>query len=232
MNAWGSAESLSPDEIHASKKRAAASAVAAVQPGMLVGLGTGSTAVLAIEELAAHAQAGLDIRCVATSFASQALASQLGLDVIQFDDVAMVDLAIDGADEVDPQFRAIKGAGGAMLREKIVARAATRMICIVDETKCVATLGRVPIPLEVLPFARTFVTHAIERLGGGATLRHGMTDQGNAILDCRFADLGDPEWLDRELSDIPGVLGHGLFLTDIDELHIGSPSGVEIVRHT
>ena len=230
MTAWGDIARLSPDEIRTAKARAAASAAEIAQPGMLVGLGTGSTAALAIEALAKRVATGLEIRCVATSRASQELAERLGLDMIAFDDLATVDLAIDGADEVDPQLRAVKGAGGALLREKIVARAATRMICIVDRTKLVDRLGQAPIPVEVLPFARRFVSHSIEALGGTATPRDGRTDQNNAILDCRFAALGDPALLDRHLSEIPGLLGHGLFLSEIDELHVGGPSGVETFK--
>lgn len=230
MKTGGSAAALPPEDVLIAKTAAAASAVALVEPGMLVGLGTGSTAALAIEALAKRVAAGLSVRCVATSLASHALASGHGLDVITFDDVARVDLAIDGADEIDPQLRAIKGAGGAFLREKIVARAAARMICIVDSTKQVAALGQRPVPIEVLPFARSFVDHAIARLGGSAVLRKGVSDQGNMILDCQWAVFTDPALLDRQLSDVPGLLGHGLFLSEIDELHVGSPSGVEIVR--
>ncbi|WP_443971197.1 ribose-5-phosphate isomerase RpiA [Sphingobium sp. CR28] len=230
MSRDGGALALSPEDIVAAKASAAASAVALIEPGMLVGLGTGSTAALAIEALAQRAAAGLNIRCVATSLASDALARQRGLDVIAFDDVAAVDLAIDGADKVDPQLRAIKGAGGAFLREKIVARAAARMICIVDSTKRVAALGKRPVPVEVLPFARSFVGRAIAQLGGSAVLRDGMSDQGNIILDCQWQVLSDLAGLDRQLSDVPGLVGHGLFLSEIDELHVGGSSGVEIVK--
>jgi ribose 5-phosphate isomerase A len=194
---------------------------------MLLGLGTGSTAALFIEALAGCVATGLKVRCVATSRASHELAAQLGLDVIAFDDLAKVDLAIDGADEVDPQLRAIKGAGGALLREKIVARAATKMICIVDPTKLVARIGKAPVPVEVLPFARSFVSRNIEMLRGNATARDGVTDQGNVILDCWFKTLDDPALLDRQLAGIPGLLGHGLFLTEIDQLFVGDPDGVE-----
>jgi len=221
---------LTPAERAGAKGRAARSAVAAVEPGMLVGLGTGTTAACAIRALAARVGDGLRVRCVATSRASAALAASLGLDLAAFDDRATVDLAIDGADEVDPRLRAIKGAGGALLREKIIARAATRMICIVDATKLVAHLGQRPVPMEVLPFARTYVAAAITALGGAPVLRDGLTDQGNAILDCGFPPIDHPPALDRALSAVAGLLGHGLFLNEIDELHVGGRTGVEIRR--
>ncbi len=230
MNTDGSAVSLPPDDVLIAKTAAAANAVALVEPGMLVGLGTGSTAALAIEALARRVVAGLNVRCVATSLASDALARQHGLDVIAFDDVARVDLAIDGADEVDPELRAIKGAGGAFLREKIVARAAARMICVVDSTKQVAALGQRPVPVEVLPFAHSFVSRAVAQLSGSAVLREGVSDQGNMILDCQWERISDPALLDRQLSNVPGLLGHGLFLSEIDELHVGGSSGVEVFR--
>jgi ribose 5-phosphate isomerase A len=222
---------LTPSEVDAAKALAARAAVAEIRDGMIVGLGTGSTAALAIAALAERIADGLRISAVATSRASDRQAAGLGIRVLDFADFAQVDLAIDGADEVDPSLRAIKGAGGALLREKIVARAARRMICIVDANKRVARLGAAPVPVEILPFAREFVSQQIGLLGGHPVLRAGVaTDQGNAILDCRFEAIDDPETLDRALSAIPGLLGHGLFLSEIDALFVGGRETVEKVE--
>lgn len=215
----------------AARTHAAEAAVAEVADGMLVGLGTGSTAALAIAALGARVAQGLRITASATSLESERLAREAGIKLLPFDDIAAVDLAIDGADEVDPALRAIKGAGGALLREKVVAQAATRMICIVDEAKRVTQLGAKPVPVEVLPFARSFVSAAIEALGGEAQLRRTggkprLSDQGNMLLDCRFAPIADPEGLASALQAVPGLLGHGLFLSEIDLLIVGTPAGV------
>ncbi len=222
---------MTADEIAQAKTRAARAAVDEVADGMLVGLGTGSTAALAIAALGERVARGLRITAVATSLDTGRMARDAGLVVLPFDDIAHVDLAIDGADEVDPQLRAIKGGGGALLREKIVARAAARMICIVDEGKLVDRFGVRPVPVEVLPFARAFVSEAVRGLGGMPELRMkagqpALTDQGNMLLDCRFPAIDDPDRLARQLQAIPGLLAHGLFLTEIDVLLIGEGSGV------
>ena len=223
---------------HDDDKRAAAYAAAEeVAGGMIVGLGTGSTAAFLIARLAERVRGGLRIVAVGTSLATELAAREVGITILPFDDLAEIDLAIDGVDEIDPQLRAIKGAGGAMLREKIVASAARRMIAIGDGSKRVARLGAAPVPLEVLPLARAFVARRVESLGGVATLRQRdgrayRTDQGNAVLDCRFepelfqAPLfqgdADPATLGTQLSQIPGVLGHGLFLDEIDSAYIAA----------
>ena len=141
--------------------------------------------------------------------------------MLDFADVAATDLAIDGTDEIDGRLFAIKGAGGAMLREKIVAESAARMIVIADGSKRVAAIGAAKLPVEVLPFARSFVAGRLADLGATVTLRGGdampfRTDQDNLVLDCRFASLDDPLALDAALATIPGMLGHGLFLREID----------------
>ena len=153
------------------------------------------------------------------------------MPVLPFDTLARLDLAIDGADELDPQLRAIKGKGGAMVREKIVATAAGRMIVIVDAGKQVAQLGRGALPVEVLPFAAGFVSDRIERLGATVSQRmpgdaYYRTDQDNIILDCRFGSIDDPRALALALSAIPGMLGHGLFLDEIDAAYVGGSDGV------
>jgi ribose 5-phosphate isomerase A len=224
------------DEAAARKRAAARAAVAEIQDGMLVGLGTGITACFAIAALAERVAGGLNVTTVATSLAASRAAQAAGLPVIPFDALARLDLAIDGADELDPQLRAIKGKGGAMLREKIVAAAAGRMIVIIDAGKQVTRLGRGPLPVEVLPFAAAFVSYRIERLGANVSRRQAgdtsyRTDQGNIILDCRFGPIEDPQALAATLSAIPGLLGHGLFLDEIDAAYVGGSEGVvQLVR--
>ena len=220
------------------KREAAEAAVAEIESGMLVGLGTGSTAAFAISALGKRIRDGLRVTTVGTSRATEAAARAAGIAMLDFADVAQTDLVIDGADEIDPAFRAIKGGGGAMLREKIVARSAARMICVVDATKPVATLGTRPVPIEVLPFARSFVSDAVRALGGepvvrlAATGAPALSDQSNLLIDCRFGPIMDPAGLARELTAVAGMLGHGLFLDEIDALFIGRGQGIErLERH-
>jgi ribose 5-phosphate isomerase A len=205
------------------KRRAARAAAHCVEDGMLVGVGTGSTVAYLIDALGERVAAGLSIRAVATSVATEARGRSLGIAFEPFAPLASVDLAIDGVDEIDGALRAIKGGGGALLREKIVAQAATRMIAIADTSKRVAVLGTHPLPLEVLDFARGFVSARVDALGGEARLRKGaLTDQGNPLLDCHFGAIDDPERLAANLEAIPGVLAHGLFLREIDTLCVGT----------
>ena len=215
------------------KRAAARAAVDEVEPGMLVGLGTGSTAAFAIAALADRVHAGLPIRTVATSRATAAAAEAARLEVLDMADFARVDLAIDGVDEIDPAFRAIKGGGGALLREKIVAAAAGRMIAIADASKRAARLGRHPLPLEVLPFARSFAADEVAALGGTPILRTAggrpvLTDQGNVLIDCGFPRLEHPAAHAHAFGQIPGVLGHGLFLDEIDALYVADQDGVRL----
>jgi ribose 5-phosphate isomerase A len=215
------------------KEAAARAAVAEIQDGMFVGLGTGSTVAFAITALAERCRIGLDVTVVATSIRTAVFAEQLGIKVLDFSALAEVDLCIDGVDEIDGDFRAIKGAGGAMLREKIVAQAAIRMIAISDSSKLVARLGHAPVPVEALSFALGFVEDRIEKIGGHPALRlmpdgeAYLTDQGNHVLDCAFGTIDAPEDLAISLSQIPGVLGHGLFIGDIDVLYVGRGDKVE-----
>ncbi|QNE31805.1 ribose-5-phosphate isomerase RpiA [Sphingomonas sp. NBWT7] len=203
------------------KRLAAAAAVDEVRDGMIVGLGTGSTAAFAIAALAARVRAGLTIEAVATSEASAAAARAGGIAVRDFAEFAQIDLAIDGADEIDDRLWAIKGAGGAMLREKAVAAAARRMIVIADGSKRVAAIGAAKLPVEVLPFARAFVVARLERLGAEVTVRAGYrTDNGNLVADCRFAAMPDPRALAAAIAAIPGALGHGLFLDEVDAAYV------------
>jgi ribose 5-phosphate isomerase A len=219
------------------KALAARAAAAEVKDGMLVGLGTGSTAAHLIEELGRRVAQGLRIEATATSEASDALARQVGIPTHPFDALARVDLTIDGADEIDPELRAIKGAGGAMLREKVVATAAVRMVVIADGTKRVERLGKAPVPVEVLPFAYHFVDARLRALGADPVLRLKQgepyrTDQANLVLDCRFGTLSDPTQLAAALAAIPGLLGHGLFLTQVDAAYIASGGQVVVLERS
>ena len=205
--------------IDTDKRLAAEAAVAEVRDGMLVGLGTGSTVRFAIDALVRR---GLRIAAVATSEASAAQARAGGIVVRDFADVSAVDLTIDGADEIDARFLAIKGAGGAMLREKAVAAASRRMVVIADESKRVAAIGAAKVPVEVLGFARTFIAARLAALGARVTQRDGLTDNGNPILDARFAAFPDPYVLAAAIAAIPGALGHGLFLDEVDAAYIAA----------
>ncbi|KQM91298.1 MULTISPECIES: ribose-5-phosphate isomerase RpiA [Sphingomonas] len=205
------------------KQAAAVAAVAEVRDGMLVGLGTGSTAAFAIRALGERVAAGLDVRAVVTSEASGMLARQVGIAVLDFADIAQVDLTIDGADEINARCFAIKGAGGAMLREKIVAASSARMVVIADGSKRVERIGAAKLPVELLPFARAYVMRVLSDLGGAPVIRPNYrTDQDNLVADCRFPTLDDPHALAAVLAAIPGVLGHGLFLDEVDAAYIAS----------
>ena len=205
------------------KKAAAVAAVAEVREGMLVGLGTGSTAAFAIRALGERVAAGLAVRAVVTSDASGELARQVGIPVLDFADIAAVDLTIDGADEIDARCFAIKGAGGAMLREKIVAASSARMIVIADGSKQVVRIGAAKLPVEVLPFAITYVMRVLTELGAAPVIRAKYrTDQGNLVVDCHFATLEDPRATAAMLAAIPGILGHGLFLDEVDAAYIAT----------
>ncbi len=201
---------------------------------MLVGLGTGTTADFAIVALGERVAAGLKVTAVATSSATSRAAAAAGVALRPFDTLAKLDLAIDGADEIDPRLRAIKGKGGAMLREKIVAVAAERMIVVVDDSKLVTRLGRGFVPLEVLPFAVGFVADRVSRLGATVSLRVAgqaryRTEQDNLVLDCGFGEIEDWPGLAAALSAIPGLLGHGLFLDEIDVAYVGRNDGVDLL---
>jgi ribose 5-phosphate isomerase A len=201
------------------KRLAAKRAAELVEDGMAVGLGTGTTATLFIRELGKRVQQGLRIRCVASSDASHKLGLQLGMDVTTLDELPELDVYIDGADEVGPGLALIKGGGGALLREKIVASAAKEFIVVVDSTKIVKHLGRFPLPVEVVKMALPVVGPRLAALGLHPKLRGAksgagpyLTDEGNYILDCACGRIEDPEELAAEIRSIVGVVEHGLFL--------------------
>lgn len=210
------------------KRAAAWAAVEEVRPGMLVGLGTGSTAAFAIERLGELVRGGLDIGAVATSLRTEERARAAGIALLDFATIDSVDLTIDGADEIDGRLRAIKGAGGAMLREKIVAAASRRMIVIADASKRVERIGRARLPVEILPFGLAFAANRLAGLGARTEIRDGRSDQGNAIIDCFFPAMPHPSALASAISAIPGVLGHGLFLDEVDCAYIGE--GGRVIR--
>ncbi len=212
---------MTPEKL---KELAAKKAVEYVGDGMIVGLGTGSTAEHAIRAIGERVAAGLRIRCVPTSEASCQLGAEVGLDIAGMEEEPVVDLTIDGADEVDPNLDLIKGMGGALLREKIVAAASTREIIIVDESKLVDRLGaRNPLPVEVIPFAWAVAQRRLMELAPSAELRRSssgdefLTDNGNLILDCHFPDgIDDAAAIEREVNDILGVVENGLFVGLVD----------------
>ena len=191
-----------------------------VEPGMAVGLGTGSTATQFIRALAArNAATPLNIRCVASSDASGALGTQLGLEVTTLENLSELDIYIDGADEVDPNLNLIKGGGAAHLREKIVASSSKRFIVVVDSTKLVSELGKFPLPVEVVKMARPLVERHLNALGLNPVLRLKkgtndilLTDENNYILDCHCGTIPDPEKTAADIRAIVGVVEHGLFL--------------------
>ena len=180
-------------------------AVAEIRDGMRVGIGSGSTVAFAIAAIARRLDEWPAATFFSTSQATSRAARAVGIPIGRFADIAELDLAIDGADEIDPRLRAIKGAGGALLREKIVATAARRMVVIADQSKRVATLGKAPVPVEILPFARSFVAARVEALGAEPVLRMNAagkeyrTNQGNLILDCHFGAIADPDRLARRI---------------------------------
>ena len=214
------------------KKAAAEAAIELVKDGMVVGFGTGSTANYAIEGLGRRVASGLRIRGVATSRASEELARKVGVPIITLDQVSGIDLTIDGADEVDPRFNLIKGMGGALLREKIVAFASKQEIIIIDDSKLVEVLGtRTPLPVEVVPFGHLRTKDALESLGCKASLKGGsspfVTDNANLIYECRFAKIEDPEILEAEIDMIPGVVESGLFIDLATKVVVASAKGVD-----
>src|SRR5207237_7691898 len=189
-----------------------------VKDGQIVGLGTGSTATVAIRLIGERVRAGLKIRGIPTSIASRDLASQLGIPLTNFEEVQEIDVTIDGADEFDPALNLIKGGGGAMLREKIVASASKQVVIVADSSKQVSTLGKFPLPVEVIPFAQAVIARKIAALTDSVTLRKAAdgssftTDEGHHILDCHFRRISDPAALAHTLKDMPGVVEHGLFI--------------------
>lgn len=219
------------------KKEAGVRAANMVENGMRVGLGTGSTAFYAIERLAERiAEEQLTIEAVSTSFSTTLLCRKLQLPLLDLSAVSSLDLAIDGADEIDPARHLIKGRGGAQLIEKIVAKLATRFVVIADESKRVSVLGeKMPIPVDVHPHALSGVVKQLSELGAvETTIRMGgaakdgpvITDSGHLIVDCRFESISNPTELSQQLDQLPGVMGHGIFAGVCDTVLLATAAGV------
>jgi len=223
------------------KREAAARAVDQVSAGMRLGLGTGSTAKHFVELLGERVRAGLRVVGVPTSEATRTLAEQVGVPLTTLEETPELDLTVDGADEIAPDLTVIKGGGGALLREKIVAAASAKMIVIADESKWVATLGRFALPIEVMPFGLGATRRAIEKAvaaagcAGPLKVRQGkdghafVTDGGHWIVDAALERIPDPHALSLRLSQIPGVVEHGLFIDLVKVAILAGASGVRVI---
>lgn len=233
--------STGADAVKVMKQQVGKAAADRVQSGSIVGLGTGSTTAYAIQYLGDRIKSGelTDIKGIPTSFQASVLAKQYGIPLTTLDEVDRIHIAIDGADEVDPQKNLIKGGGAAHTREKVVDSLAELFIVVVDQSKIVPSLGSTfPVPIEVLPMAIAPVTRALEKLGGKPELRMGVkkdgpviTDQGNMVLDVTFASIPSPAELEKILNNIPGVLENGIFVGITDIVLIGEiQDGQPIVR--
>lgn len=231
-------------DAHSLKTAAAAAALEFIRPGMRLGLGTGSTAEALLDLLAPRVVAGLDIVGVPTSERTAEKAKALGIPLTTLDDAAPLDLAIDGTDEADHNLNLIKGGGGALFREKIVAASAKQMIVIADGSKLVERLGRFALPIEIAPFGARTTVARIERvlaaLGfAGIAIVPRLSadgfftsDSGNLIFDCSLGRIADPPALAAALSQVPGVIDHGLFIGIASRLIIARPDGVEIIERS
>lgn len=219
------------------KQRAGFKAAEFIEDGMTVGLGTGSTAYWMIERLGERVRAGLGVRGVPTSRRTEEQARRLGIPLTTFAEVGELDLAIDGADEIGPGLALIKGGGGALLREKLVAASARRFVVVADASKRVAVLGHFPLPVEVVPFAWevtarrvaavTRAAPSLRRTEGGETY---LTDNGNYILDCRCGEIPDPEQTERELKLLTGVVECGLFVGMADLAVVATDDDVQVIE--
>jgi ribose 5-phosphate isomerase A len=224
------------------KRQAAEHALSLVEPDMALGLGTGSTAAHFVDLLGRRVKEGLKVACVATSDATRAQAARLGIPLVDLDQAPSLDLAVDGADEIDPALRLIKGGGGALLFEKIVAAASDRMVVIADHSKRVATLGAFPLPVEIVRFGAGATRNLVEALAaeagcwGEIELRLQpdgnpfVSDSGHFILDCAFGRIAEPEALDEALKLVPGVVENGLFLGIADAAIVAGPEGVVVLE--
>src|SRR6202023_330171 len=220
------------------EEREAAGRAAAkmMRDGDIVGLGTGSTAYFAVVALGERVKDGLKIIGIPTSVRTADLARAVGIPLTTLDEHPEIDITIDGADEVDPKLNLIKGGGGALTREKVIATASKKMVVVADSSKIVPVLGKFPLPVEVIAFARTVVERKIVSLGGSPKLRLKpdsspyLTDNGNQILDCSFGEITNPPALAQELSGTPGVVEHGLFIGLAKLAIVGRANSGEEIR--
>ena len=219
------------------KQRAGFKAAEFVEDGMRVGLGTGSTAFWVVERLGERVRdEGLRVRCVPTSRRTEEQARGLGIPLVTLGEVGELDLAIDGADEIGPRLALVKGGGGALLREKLVASAARRFVVVADASKKVEVLGRFPLPVEVVPFAWELTARRVAAVAGvepALRLAEGggvyLTDNGNYVLDCRCGEIPDPERMGRELKALTGVVESGLFVGMADLAVVADGGGLELI---
>ena len=212
------------------KKLAAEKAVEYIEDGMCIGLGTGSTAYWAIQAIGKLVQQGLKVKAIATSKDSESLAIELGIQVVSFAEIDQLDITIDGADETDENLNVIKGGGGALVREKIVAAASRIYIIIADEKKLVPQLGAFPLPVEIIQFGWEMTVRHLQKRGCKTDLRIRnnkpfISDNGNYIIDCSFGKILQPELLHQQLNAIPGVVENGLFLRMADLVILGESDG-------
>lgn len=224
---------MSPDS---EKHLAAQAAVDLIKDGMVVGLGSGSTSLVFVKLLAERVKNGLKIKGVPTSEATANLATELGIELVSFEEYLNPDIDVDGADEVDPNLCLIKGGGGKLLREKIVAFASKKVVIIVDSSKLVNKLGKFKLPIEIIPFAREIVETAVRELHGKPVLRKHddgsvyTTDENNWILDCDFGLINNPPALSKALNSIPGLVEHGLFIDLVDTVFVGTGKEVRTLN--
>ncbi len=219
------------------KRRAGERAVDFVKDGMVVGLGTGTTVRYTILKLGEMVKDGLDIIGIPTSTATEKLAKELGIKLGSIDEYQVIDLTIDGADEVDKQLNLIKGGGGALLREKIIAHASKYEIIVVDESKVKDTLGEFPLPIEIVKFGYRRTMNVLTSLNCKPKLRMRgdgifITDNGNYIVDCKFDKIDKPASLEREIDEIPGVVEIGLFINMASKVIVGKKDKVEIMTNS
>jgi ribose 5-phosphate isomerase A len=218
------------------KRKAGEAAAELVQDGMVVGLGTGSTVRYFIEALGKRVAAGLKVQGIPTSESSAKLARSLGIPLTSLDEKAVVDLTVDGADEFDAQLRLIKGGGGALTREKIVAKASKRMVVVADEGKQVKELGSTfPLPIECIAIAKAPLMRRLQELGATAKVREVdgkpfLTDNGHLVVDAKFARIEYPEAIEQAIETMPGVLACGLFLGLCESVLVGTEDGVRTVK--
>jgi ribose 5-phosphate isomerase A len=217
------------------KEAAARASLQFVRDGDVVGLGSGSTATHLVRLIGERIRAGLKIQAIPTSRQTQELAATLGIPLTSFDHTQQIDVTIDGADEIDPRLQLIKGGGGALLHEKIVASASKQMVVVADSTKQVQVLGAFPLPVEVVAFAQALIRRKIEALGASVALRQAngsvfVTDEGHHILDCSFGQIPDPAALAGKLNAIPGIVEHGLFVDMASVALIATPEKVIELR--
>jgi ribose 5-phosphate isomerase A len=215
------------------KRQVGIAAADYVRPGMALGLGSGSTVYFFLEELGRRVKGGLQVVGIPTSERTAALARDFGIPLATFDERQELDLAVDGADEVDPRLNLVKGHGGALLREKIIAMAARRLVIVVDSTKLSPALGSsMTLPVEVVPFATALARKRLEALGATPVLRQDggkpyVTDNGNWLLDCGFAPMADPARLEAEINRVPGVMDNGLFIDLASEVIVARGGSIE-----